>query len=211
MKKIIIPMLLLFTLAGCEDTTHRIPMKKTPDVEIISDFNLQILEKKTNLDQILTFLEVNSIDDLEFKEYKYDGYSNTKGIDTKIFISLTGTECNVKSEISEKYAVLEVNPEIMDVRLISTITKNPDEGFVRINQLNKNEQPIGNMLIEYDMDKEIANFTWKGFNSKGCWNDCMVSELQAIEDGNWIKKASFIIGVPMSVLTLYASCAWDCM
>ena len=205
-------MLLLFTLAGCEDTTHRIPMKKTPDVEIISDFNLQILEKKTNLDQILTFLEVNSIDDLEFKEYKYDGYSKAKSEDTKIYISLTGAECNVKSKISEKYAVLEVNQEIKDVRLISTITKNPDEGFIRINQLNKDEQPLGNILIEYDMDKEIANFTWNGFNSKGgCWNYCMVRELQAIEDGNWIKKASFLLQVPMSVLILYASCGLDCM
>lgn len=205
-------MLLLFALASCENETYTEQAEETTEVEITSVFNLQMLEKKANIDEILTFLNVYSINEIEFKEYKYDGYSNAKGEeDSKIYVCLTGDECNVKSDFTEKYAILEVNPEIRDALLVSTITKNTTEGIVSMNQFDSKEQYVGNILIEYDMEKEIANFTWKGFNSKGCWNDCMVDELRAIENGNWIKKASFLIGLPMSAFVLYASCGWDCI
>jgi len=205
-------MLLLFALASCDNQTFTEQLEETAEIEITSNFNLQMLEKKDNLGEILSFLDVKSIEDIDFEEYKYDGYNDVKGEeDSKIYVRLKGDECNVKSEIAEKYAILEITPEIKDALLVSTITKNPTEELVSINQFDNKEQYVGNVLIKYDLEKEIANFTWKGFNSKGCWNDCMVSELRAIENGNWIKKASFIIGIPTSVLVLYASCGWDCI
>ncbi|MFO8234676.1 MAG: hypothetical protein R6U04_04625 [Bacteroidales bacterium] len=198
----------LFSLASCE--TESYTDKKISEVED-SSINKKTLEKNINFDKILSFLNVNSIDEIEIKEYKYGGSINTKGEDeTKSYLTLTTNKNHVKSTLSEKYIVLEFNPKNKDTKLVSTIKKSPSKGIISIHQFNNKEKHIGRVSIEYDLEKEIAKFTLNDFDAKGCWNKCVRMKLQEIEDSNWVEKAAFIAGIPTSVLALYASCGVEC-
>jgi len=210
MKKIIIPMLLLFALASCDNQTFTEQLEETAEIEITSNFNLQTLEKKDNLGEILSFLDVKSIEDIDFEEYKYDGDIDSKGENTKLFVSLSGSNCVSKSEPEDRYAILEINSENKNAFLISTIKKDSSNELITITQYDDNEKAYADILIEYDTNNEFTKIAWIDFNQKGCWNDCMKSELGAIEK-NAVKQVLFIVGLPESLLGLYAVCGWECL
>ncbi len=50
----------------------------------------------------------------------------------------------------------------------------------------------------------------KGQTFEGCLNYCMEKKLYAIENGNWIDQAEFVLGQPYNTAWMVASCSWDC-
>lgn len=45
---------------------------------------------------------------------------------------------------------------------------------------------------------------------RSCFDCCMTSKLQDVEDGNWIDKALFMSAFYINIPAMGASCAWDC-
>jgi hypothetical protein len=58
----------------------------------------------------------------------------------------------------------------------------------------------------------VANNSTEKPNFDACLDNCMNHAMcQIFHHGNWVDQVAFIAGIPGSVATQAASCAWDCI
>lgn len=212
MKKFIVIPLLILLLSGCESDnidSNQIEEQTFENFNVTSD----LLQKHSNLDEILDFLKVNSLEEVVIQKYYFDGsldYSEHRV--PKRYVSIE-KKMNGYSLIGEeeRYAIAEFHGDINQLSLVSTIVKDNKNQCIKITQYNSETKKSGEFNFYYSLENESSEYNALEFEKGDCWHWCMHDELQAIQDGNWIKKLAFIAGIPGSVLYLYASCAWDCM
>ena len=211
MKKVSISLTFLFTLLfiGCE-TDSSYPEKEKITIEKpTSTFSLKWLNKKANLKEILSLLNVNSLGEVSSQVY-YDNVSNSSKNknDQTYFVTLT-ENILLKSEPEQniKIVILEVNPVTEEAVLVSSVTNNKQEGKMII--VSYSEEIVqGTIFIDYNLDTKYAKITYSDLDSK--YYDCMHRRLAAIfEEGTWLDKAEFLLGWPASLLWMMAKCAFE--
>lgn len=151
---------------------------------------------------------------IELSDLSYDEKSVKEDLDNKIKNSPYNQKLGLSDDDLEAYKLyfLNTNFNLNKVIEFEKYILDNNFKFKKDNLLKSVSLLKWNMFFMQNSSHYVLKSLPrpKGQTFEGCLNNCMEKKLYAIENGNWIDQAEFILGQPYNTAYMVASCSWDC-